>query len=406
MRRLTITAKLFLVFWFYSEQLNAQNDAVHDLDYRPVRLTLLPGVGTNGLDAHRYTARYSLNFLAGYHGGLDGVELGLVNVTRRHTRGLQAGLVNATGGNSRGLKLAAFINASNGGLWGMQLSSLVNFSRRDVQGFQITGLANISGSIQGLQISGFGNFSTGTSRALQIASVMNISRRTAQGVNISGGLNFSPQLQGISIASFLNLADEAMGLQFSGIANISRRAQGIQIGLFNTAREFRGIPAGLISWYGNGRKNIDISFSDGGFTQIGLKTGTNTYYNTLSVGYNTFITDRDVWRVSWTIGSYRELSEWWEDSRFANFFRKKDFSIIENQEGNWLRGVNRTLSYRYMLGRNIIRGMSFYAGPSLNLQITNEEEASEYTWYSIFEGERAGREFRFWIGFSAGLHFF
>ena len=44
----------------------------NDLEYRKWRITFIPPLSTNGIDAPKYTSRRSVNLIGGYHGGLDG----------------------------------------------------------------------------------------------------------------------------------------------------------------------------------------------------------------------------------------------------------------------------------------------------------------------------------------------
>lgn len=409
-----------------------------DLLYRKVRVTLVPGLSTNGVDAPRYNAKYSLNLLAGYHGGLDGYELGLVNINRYFSRGLQAGLLNVSGGEMSGIQLSAFGNLSSGSQSGIQLSGMANISgggmqgihlagfgnvsSSDMQGIQASGLMNISrgmqgmqfagignlsdGEMQGMQFSGIFNMSSGTSQGILISGITNISGGSAQGISLSGIANISEELEGIGGAGIINLSRSFQGIQFSGIANIAERGEGVQIGLVNYAREFEGIPVGLISYYGDGRKNLDLWFSDGGFTHVGLTLGTREIYNQLSLGFNPLIPERNVWALGWSIGSYRTLDDAWNRPALSDYFSTHNFTFQRIFDGEWSSTPNAILSYKYLLGKNITPKTSLYFGPSLNLQISKQAGSSDYTWYSISETTRAGRDVRFWIGFTGGIRIF
>lgn len=426
---------LFSLTIFIFSPFVAFSQTNNELDYRKFRVTLVPGLSTNGLDAHHYNAKYSLNLLVGYHGGLEGYELGLVNINRKFARGVQLGILNLSGGEMAGVQIASLANISRYEQQGLQISGLVNTSGDHMQGIQLSGLANVSrGSILGLQLSGglnigeemqgiqfstIGNFSSGSSQGMQISGitnfsggdlqgiilsgVTNISRGPAQGILVSGGANISGELQGISTAGVLNISSQMQGIQISGLANIAETGQGIQIGLINFAKEFEGIPVGLFSYYGDGRKNIDTWFSDGGFTHIGLNLGSHEIYNKISFGYNPLITDRDVWALGWSIGSYRTLDVAWNKPVLQDYFSTHDFTIQNIFDGNWNRTPNFIYSYRYLLGKNLMNDLALYAGPSANLQVSKQEGSSDYTWYSLINSTRADRDIRFWIGFTVGL---
>ena len=419
-------------------QSQSNSESEDDLLYRKYRVTLVPGLSSNGIDAFRYNAKYSLNILAGYHGGIDGYEIGLVNINRYFARGLQLGLLNASGGEMSGIQLSAFGNLSTGpqsgiqisgmgnisgsSMQGIQLAGFGNVSTSDIQGIQAAGLMNIASDMQGLQFSGIGNLSGGDMQGIQFAGIFNltadnsqgllfsgitnISGTTSQGVAMSGIANISRDFQGVGGAGILNLSESFQGIQFAGITNIAERGQGIQIGLVNYAREFEGFPVGLISYYGNGRKNLDLWFSDGGFTHLGLTLGTNPVYNKLSLGFNPLIGDRDVWSISWSIGSYRTLDDAWNRPNLRNYFSTHDFTIQRIFDGGWDDTPNAIFSYKYLLGKNVTPKTALYIGPSANLQVSKQAGNSDYTWYSISEGTRAGRDVRFWIGFTAGVRIF
>lgn len=416
----------------------SQSDSANDLLYRKYRVSLVPGLSSNGIDAPRYSAKYSLNLLAGYHGGLDGYELGLININRYFARGLQIGLLNASGGEMTGIQLAGAGNLTSGPLNGIQVSGLGNISGSSTQGIQFggfgnvsstymqgiqaAGLINIAGDMQGLQFAGVGNLSgrdiegiqfggifnasAGDAEGLLFSGITNILGGSTQGILMSGITNISREFRGIGGAGIVNISRSFRGIQFAGITNIAEKGQGIQIGLVNYAREFEGVPVGLISYYGNGRKNLDLWFSDGGFTHLGLTLGTNPVYNKLSLGFNPLIGDRNVWSLSWSIGTYRTLDDAWNRPRLSNYFSTHDFTIQRIFDGGWDDTPNAIFSYKYLLGKNITPKTAIYVGPSANFQISRQPGNSDYTWYSISESTRDGRDVRFWIGFTAGLRIF
>lgn len=441
LRRILFTAFTLFLIHISAICIQAQSsaDAEDDLLYRKFRVTLVPGLSTNGMDAPQYNAKYSLNILAGYHGGLEGYEIGLVNINRYFSRGMQAGLLNISGGEMSGVQLSGFGNLSSGELSGLQFSGMVNISGSSMQGLQFAGLGNLAaaemsgihmaglmnlsgdkmeglqfsgignlsgGDLSGLQFAGIFNLSGGDTQGLQFSGITNITGGSAEGITMSGITNISQHVMGISGAGIINLSDSFEGIQAAGIANIAGKGQGLQVGLINYARHFEGVPVGLISYYGNGRKNLDLWFTDGGFTHLGLTLGTYDVYNKISVGYNTLISDRDVWALSWSIGTYQTLDKAWNRPELGEYFSTRDFTFQRIVDGKWSDTPNAILSFKYLLGRNITPNTALYLGPSLNLQVSKEEESSDYSWYTISEATRAGRDVRFWIGFTGGIRLF
>ena len=413
---------LFTFLLIFQGSIFAQSSD-RELEYRPVRINLIPGIGTNGIESREYTAKYSLNIIGGYHGGLDGYEIGLVNLNQYYTRGFQVGAVNATAGDMTGVNLSAFANfsrrdmrgmqfslfgnAAEGRLEGIQAAGLVNTSVLSMRGIQLSGLANIvGGNMQGAQISGGINTSVENAQGFMFGGFGNFNAGVADGIFVAGVSNFARDQRGITVAGLLNMTRRLQGVQISGLANLAYRVQGIQVGLINFAHDFEGIPIGLISYYNNGRKNIDYWISDAGFQNFGIKLGTSRVYNMISFGYNPFLEGREVWSVGWTIGTYKPLDEARNNPRLERFFRTKDVSIQNFQEGNFSTRINTIYKYRYLVGREITNYFGIYAGPTVNLMISRESRSNEYTWYSLFSGERGGSDFALWIGFAAGTRLF
>ncbi|TVQ03998.1 MAG: hypothetical protein EA359_08050 [Balneolaceae bacterium] len=412
-----------LLFLIFTMPVMSQARQDSGLEYRAFRVTLIPGLGSNGIEAHRYTAKYSLNILGGFHGGLEGYEIGIINLNERYTTGFQLGALNASGGEMTGVNIAAIANlsrremtgiqfasianAAEGELVGIQAAGFINTGFRSVTGLQVAGIGNLArGDMLGLQFAGLFNASAEDARGLMVAGFGNVNADRAQGFFIAGVANLARDTQGVTIAGLLNATRRMQGFQLSGLANIAYRVQGMQIGLINYAHDFEGIPVGLISYYGNGRKNMDTWISDGGFQNIGIKLGTSSIYNMLFFGYNPLLKEREVWSVGWSIGSYTPLDEAWNHHRYEGYFRMRDFTIQQVQEGRQRVRLNTIYSYRYLLGKDITNRFGIYAGPSLNFLLSREARSNEYSWYSIFRGERGGSDFAIWVGFTVGMQFF
>ena len=386
----------------------------YDLKYRTFRFTLIPGLSTNGIDAQDYAAKYSWNILGGYHGGLEnGFELGgLVNAHKYYAHGVQiAGLGNYTGRNMAGIQLAGLGNYSSTdmqgiqlagiGNWssshmqGVQLSGVFNISRESSQGLQFSGIANISKSdIQGLMGAGAANISGGDMQGLLFSGLFNIARDDMQGIAASGIFNYSKSFQGIGFSA-VNVNKTFQGIQ-SGLVNVSENAQGIQFGIINYAKEFEGVPVGLISYYGNGRTNIDTWTTETGFSNIGLKLGTDEVYNMISIGYNPLL-DRDVWQVGWSIGRHHE---------YERHFLYTDFSYFKINEGGWTSDLNSKYKYRLLFGKEFYERVKLYGGPTLNMLISKVDGRYNYTQYRLLDFGAKGREYIFWVGLSVGVELF
>ena len=215
-----------------------------------------------------------------------------------------------------------------------------------------------------------------------------------QGIAASGVLNYSESFQGVSL-SMVNVNQEFQGIQVGNV-NIADKAEGIQVGLLNYAKEFEGLPVGLISYYENGRTNIDTWSSETGFTNVGLKLGTNEVYNMISIGYNPFL-DRDVWQVGWSIGQLHE---------YENHILYSDFSYFKINEGDWTKDLNSILKYRLLFGKEFTNNVKVYGGPTLNMLISRVPESDDYTFYRILDFSAKGRQYVAWAGLSFGIELF
>jgi hypothetical protein len=475
MYRLLSIFSFILIFTFLTGATFAQdqdNKEEPDLEYRKWRLTLFPPLSTNGVKAPTYTARYSINILGGYHGGLDGGEIGgLINYNKYYTNGFQlsglanitdgemagvnlsgganissddmagiqvagfgnisggylegiqaAGFLNVAGKSSSGLQFAGIgniakgdleglqgagiVNAAWGDISGLQAAGVANIAREDVEGLQAASVFNFAGSdIAGLQAAGAANIALGDIEGLMAAGIVNIARKNASGLFAAGFLNIANNVEGIIFSGGANISQNMTGIQFASLLNASRKATGVQIGLVNIAEEFEGVPIGLISLYGNGRKNIDIRFSDGGFTDIGLTLGTYRVYNTAIFGYNTLL-DRDAYRVGLAVGLEKNISDSFENWEDESMYVNQEFAVTHQFEQEWSRDLNLIYSYKFLIGKRFGSGLSLYGGPSLNAQVTRVPEAADYTWYSLWSPDRKGRQYRFWVGFTAGIRLF
>ena len=416
--RLVLSAFLFSFFatssLFGQDNPDDQQWAEHGLQYRTFQVSFVPGLSTNGIDAAGYASKYSFNILGGYNGALEqGFELGgLFNAHKYYATGGQiAGLVNYSGEETIGIQLAGIGTYSGDDMLGIQLAGAANISAEDIQGLQFSGILNAAdGSTQGLQAagvlnaarydmqglfaSGIGNIAGGDIQGLMASGVFNIARGDMQGIVVSGVLNYSKSFQGIAFSQ-INVNNKFQGIQVGQI-NIAEEGQGMQVGLLNYAKEFEGLPVGLISYYGDGRSNIDIWSSDGGFTNAGIKLGTNEIYNMISIGYNPLL-DGDVWQLGWSIGRMHQ---------YKHHFLYSDLSFFKINEGGWTKDLNSNIKYRLLFGKELGSGIKLYGGPTLNMLISRVENSDRYTWYKLFDFGAKGRDYTFWAGFSVGIELF
>lgn len=289
---------------------------------------------------------------------------------------------------------------------GIQVTGGGNVGLESMEGLMISGLFNAAkGDASGLFITGGGNIASDDMEGLMISSLFNVSSEYSSGLMITGGLNYSRYQEGLMISAGANITQEMNGLQFGGILNYATNAAGVQIGLINIAKEIDGASVGMLSLYGNGRKNIDLRYSDAGFADFGITTGTHRVYNMAIFGYNTSL-DRNVYRIGLGVGLEKNINDSFKKIESDQLFVNQEFTVLHHFEEEWSRKTNLIFSYKYMLGYRFASGASLYGGPSYNIQVTRVNSASDYTWYSIWDPTWKGRQYRFWVGFTVGVRLF
>jgi len=256
---------------------------------RTFQVSVIPYIGTNWKVTGSTTNKFSLNLLAGYTGGLKGVEIGgLLNITRNSIRGLQiGGLGNMVGGPGRGWQIGGLFNIDLGKFEGVQAGGLFNYVPDTIKGVQIGGLANIlTGKINGVQIAGLANIVTHNCDGWQVAGLMNLTIQDVRQVQISGLINWGNNVDGLQVAGLVNIAGKSItGVQIAGLLNCATTVYGLQLGLINVSNEIvQGVPLGLFSYVQRGYHLFELSGNEIFFGNVGFKSGTRSFYNFVQFG--------------------------------------------------------------------------------------------------------------------------
>ncbi len=259
---------------------------------RPVHLSFITPMGTNGMESWKVTNIFSINMFAGYSGGLKGLEIG--------------GFYNMLKGDMIGLQIAGFGNTNLGKSVGGQVSGFFNVNRRKVTGLQVAGFANVvTDSITAIQVSGFSNTVKGNVNGLQLSGFQNFAQGVAIGAQIGGFVNVNHgNLNGAQISGFANVnTKEVKGAQISGFVNYAKTVSGIQLGFINVADTVKkGASIGFLSFVRKGYHKFEISGNESLHGVVSFKTGTEHFYNILSVG--TRIQDNSIsWGYGYGIGT-------------------------------------------------------------------------------------------------------
>jgi len=210
---------------------------------QPFQLSLVPGLGTQGILSPQITNKLSLNIIGGYTAGLNGLELGgVINIDKGKVQGLQAvGIANVVGGSVKGVQLAGSHNI-------------------------------VLDSVRGLQAAGIGNFNKGKLKGIQLAGIMNKVADSVEGMQAAGIINIAKR--------------QVKGLQLAGIINKTPKLKGVQIGLVNIADTSEGYGIGLINIVKHGMHEISIFTDEVAPLNIAYRSGNDKLYTILLAGYN------------------------------------------------------------------------------------------------------------------------
>jgi hypothetical protein len=340
----------------------------------PVQVTLIPPAGTNGLRAASTINRFSLNIIAGYAAGLEGLEFGgLANINRDFMTGVQfAGLTNITGGKATGVQFAGFANIN-------------------------------AEETEAVQFSGFSNINNGATKGLQAAGFMNLTRNESKTVQLAGFGNFSHTVEGVQVAGFSNISSGTIkGLQIAGFINIARVVNGVQLSVFNVADTVKkGIPIGVLSIVRNGFRELEIGFSEGLNAYISFKIGVKKFYNIFSAGMQN-LSDRFRWAYGYGIGTHL-----YDREKFKMNLELISYHI--NEEAFFTNAYNDLQQAKLTFTLPVQKNISLFAGPTVNLMISDyynpgsARTGSDFAPYTLHSEWSGHTNLKYWIGFNAGV---
>lgn len=394
----------------------------------PVQVSFVPPLSTNGKENAHSVNTVSFNILAGYSGGLNGVEVGgIANVEKGNVRGVQvAGTANVVAGDVEGTQVAGYVNINKGNLEGVQVAGFVNVSASDSSNaVQVAGFSNIHrGDYYGVQVSGFANINGGYLIGPQVAGFLNVARGPVSGVQVAGFLNASPgNFDGVQVAGFMNVgAKNVVGVQAAGFMNVAKKdiqgvqvasfmnignvVHGSQIGLFNFADTVSGVQVGLFNFSRRGYRRLEIFGSEVIHANIAFKMGTRRFHNIFTVGSP----DPTIANPRWSYG-YGFGSEFWLGKKGLLNLDLVCNQVIEDPK-LWTENLNLINQLKVSFGIHPGKRTSLYAGPTLNVSVSRVKDPEtgeigsnlipDWNFMNRLEGNtRIG----IWAGFNAGIRF-
>lgn len=87
-------------------------------------------------------------------------------------------------------------------------------------------------------------------------SLINMEPTVTNGVeiNVSGNINTYAITKGLAVSPILNFHHEIKGVSIAPLGNVGQKCRGLQIGLYNSCKDFRGIQIG--GWNENGKRKF------------------------------------------------------------------------------------------------------------------------------------------------------
>ncbi len=401
----------------------------------PFQISLVPSIGTNKLLSGGMDNNFSLNILAGYANGVNGIEIGgLANIDRGNVRGFQVGgLVNIVGGNVQGLQVGGILNYVKGEVNGMQVGGIMNFSPNPVNGIQIAGILNhvkadveevqisgilnhghniggfqlggilnvAKGGVGGFQAGGITNFANGNVGGFQFGGISNFARGNVGGFQIGGITNYAAgDVGGFQIGGIANFAKGNVAKsQIAGIVNKAKVVNGCQIGLVNIADSVGGALIGLVNVVKKGYRILEISSNDVAQATLSYKTGRSQFYNILTTGYR-FGPGHFALTYGAGLGTSVQLGS-------LNIGIEATCNdVIEEALGPGR--LNLWIPTRLSLGIPLGDHLELFAGAALNLHITNPQNGlgdfkSELGANPIWRNDGDRTRTQMWLGYQGGL---
>jgi hypothetical protein len=347
-----------------------------DTTSRHFQFSLVPFVGTNGMDSGEIINDYSVNLLGGYSAGTTQLEMaGMFNINRGDMSGVQmAGLFNQVGGKVEGVQLAGVFNSN--------LDSVNN----------------------AVQLAGVLNFTTGPVDGVQVAGVANFSPKKVEGVQVAGVANFTASdLEGTQVAGVLNFAAHDVEGSQVGLLNFGRKVNGFQLGLINYSDSTSGIPVGFLSFVRAGYHTLEFSVNEIVPINFAFRTGKREFYNIFFAGIRPQWDDQVTWTFGYGLGTSPRLG-------------KKTFLNIELSSEQLSQGGVHALNLinRGYLGAEYqaTKRIAIFAGPTVNFRVYDTSyafhpELFTYTPMNVhndvYYPEDLGSQL--WFGFKAGVRF-
>jgi hypothetical protein len=383
----------------------ALKDTNKEKKSRPFQFTFIYPLGTNGINSKDYSNVFSLNLLGGLNGGVDAVEIGaFANINHGDVNGFQgAGFTNINIGKTNGVQAAGFYNQSKE-LTGGQFAGFMNLNTGNTDGIMAAGFLNVvRGNVKGWQIAGFANTTTKSTDGAQLSGFGNFSKDDVKGAQISGFINLAKNIDGAQAAGFINLAENVEGAQVAGFINVAKKVKGVQIGVFNIADSVDGAPIGVFSFVRHGYRRFEVGASESLFANVSFKTGTEHFYNILTVGFKQ-VDDDTYWSYGYGVGTMFALT--------SRMNLNLDAICQQINENEWhTNRVNLLNTLKLNLSYKFTDRIELVAGPSYNVMVSEFDfregigTRSKFVPWCFYDKNHNDVNVKMFVGVNAALRF-
>lgn len=432
------------------EESRKVNADTPELLYSFGQIGIAPLLSTNFLNNSRSINNLSVNLVAGYSAGVEGLELGgAINIGRYNMKGVQlGGIGNIVGGSVSGLQVGGILNINKLRAKGFQVAGIFNKSNQQLEGVQVGGISNlVEGGLtgiqvagihshidkggKGVQISGIGNTLAGENfEGLQLGAVFNQSKTSLVGGQVSVVANTSRELSGIQLSGAYNLVNDDMkgiqlgvvynhvkgnssGFQLSLLNRTGKEFKGLQVGLINQADTLKGVqlgvinksqkvqggvPLGLLSFVKEGYSTFSVMYRENQMLTFNYKTGVRHFYNIISMGGQ--LLENASFIAGYGVGSAPYIYKSIGCSMDAMMY-----SVLQNGATSY--GDNWHGRAEFNLFWQASKMITFSAGGSLNGQVRSLEQesqsASTLSYKPFYEQSSSDKYKSAWWGFQAGI---
>lgn len=178
---------------------------------------------------------------------LAGIGVGFVNFSDNRMTGIHAGVWNTAEKKMSGIQIGLLFNDAAKILssWRTSTHSYTSLEMGEMEGIQISVIWNQAQTMKGLQISG-DNFANASMYGVQLG-LFNIAKQGDMHGFQAAGLNLAGrEMRGFQIGG-VNVAKQEMRGVNIGAINYAGRTRGVQIGLINITQYLRGVQIGVLN---------------------------------------------------------------------------------------------------------------------------------------------------------------